>query len=317
RTRKLSFQQLARYDDILTGILVDRVSFSPLVTLKVNTSYQSISSEDQQSVISTLQDFIKGKAELKSSSTSLGSDEEKVAFDLPGLKSFSASLGSADEKVAFFRHMKQYLEMHLPDCPFEFSSTLRYTRTTYEAAITARQFIPKGKDIKYLCGTRAILTELEKKGLGDIYNDFSIIETSRNQATSFLGGPVRFTNHDCKPNARLTSFGISGIKIVAIRDIEIGEEITVSYAKDYFEGECLCKTCEGGMKNGWRQGPQYSRTPGDYCTESLHPGNHLQGHGASSLLCLACEHHKNIYRFCWPKTRQESRTTHRKRARRC
>jgi hypothetical protein len=44
------------------------------------------------------------------------------------------------------------------------------------------------------------------------------------------------------------------MKIIAIRNIEIGEEITVDYSVDYFgedNCECLCKTCEVSCRNGW------------------------------------------------------------------
>jgi hypothetical protein len=74
-----------------------------------------------------------------------------------------------------------------------------------------------------------------------------------------LFGPVRFANHDCKANARLVTTGSTGMKIVATRDIEIGEEITVTYDDDYFgEGncECLCRTCEDCCRNGWRSEDQ-------------------------------------------------------------
>jgi hypothetical protein len=44
------------------------------------------------------------------------------------------------------------------------------------------------------------------------------------------------------------------VKIIAIRDIEIGEELTVGYSVDYFGEDnckCLCKTCEVSCRNGW------------------------------------------------------------------
>lgn len=42
--------------------------------------------------------------------------------------------------------------------------------------------------------------------------------------------------------------------VVAAKDIAIGEEVTVSYGDDYFginNCECLCRTCEELLRNGW------------------------------------------------------------------
>jgi hypothetical protein len=174
---------------------------------------------------------------------------------LPNLKKFSDNLKSATEKNSFRRHMRRYLSLYLPDCAFEILGTNRYTVTTHEATVVSRKPIGKGEEIKYLCGIRVILTteeedDLDRKGL-----DFSIVKTTRNKATSFLFAPARFANHDCKANARLVTTGSSGMKVVATRDIGIGEEIAVTYDDDYFgedNCECLCKTCEDRRRNGWR-----------------------------------------------------------------
>ncbi|PVH70127.1 hypothetical protein DL98DRAFT_357429, partial [Cadophora sp. DSE1049] len=131
---------------------------------------------------------------------------------------------------------------------FEISSTNRYTQNSYEAAITSRIPINKGAEIKYLCGIRVILTVEEETSLDDGRGfDFCIVETTRNKATSNLFGATSLSNHDCKANSRLTTTGPSGMKIIATRDINIGEEITVTYAANYIgkdNCECLCKDCE-------------------------------------------------------------------------
>ncbi|KAJ9622630.1 histone lysine methyltransferase Set9 [Taxawa tesnikishii (nom. ined.)] len=52
--------------------------------------------------------------------------------------------------------------------------------------------------------------------------------------------------------------------IVSAKDIEVGEEITVTYGDDYFgedNCECLCATCERYQRNGWGAPRKQSSTP--------------------------------------------------------
>jgi hypothetical protein len=149
--------------------------------------------------------------------------------------------------------MGRYLKLYLPDCPFEISCTNRYTISRYEAKIIARKDIEKGKDIRYLCGKRVLLTEMQGDELVRTRNDFSIVDTDRNGESFFLG-PARFVNGDCDPNAQLIPTGSSGMIVKAIKDIKVGEEITANYGEDYFGDhnyECLCMTCEIRCQNGW------------------------------------------------------------------
>jgi [histone H4]-N-methyl-L-lysine20 N-methyltransferase len=196
---------------------------------------------------------------------------ESQLLALPGLKKSVESLKTEKEKDDFRRHLKKYVAIYLPDCPFEVASTNRYTVVTHEAAVTARRFIKKGEVVKYLCGIQVIMTEEEEEHIKSSRRDFSIVVSSRNKAASLFLGPARFANHDCGANAKLMTTGSAGMEIIAVRDIEIGDEITVSYGKfvgfhitasvlmflpgeNYFgedNCECLCKTCEDQCQNGW------------------------------------------------------------------
>lgn len=160
------------------------------------------------------------------------------------------------EKEDFRRHMRKYINIWLPDCPFEVSTTNRYTIVTHEAATTARRFIKKGETIKYLCGNLVAMTSEEEKDLDLTRRDFSIVMSSRKKTPSLFLGPARFANHDCDANARLVTRGSEGMQVVAITDINIDDEITVTYGEDYFgieNCECLCKTCETEGRNGWAE----------------------------------------------------------------
>jgi histone-lysine N-methyltransferase SUV420H len=138
-------------------------------------------------------------------------------------------LKTEKEKDDFRRHLRRYVNIYLPDCPIEISSTNRYTVVTHEAAVTARRYIKKGEVVKYLCGIQVTMTEEEEAHIKSSRRDFSIVISSRSGAASLFLGPARFANHDCGANARLRTTGSAGMEIYAIQNIEVGDEITVSY----------------------------------------------------------------------------------------
>lgn len=186
--------------------------------------------------------------------TNLSLAEDKLLAS-DGLKRFYNGLRTDKEKDDFRRHLRRYLQIYLPDCPFEVSSTNRYTIVTQEASITARRYIKRNETVKYLSGIQVLITPEEEEALSSRKKDFSIVVSSRNKCASLFMGPARFANHDCGANAKLMTTGQAGIEIVAVRDIDVGEEITVTYGENYFgedNCECLCKTCEDNLTNGWK-----------------------------------------------------------------
>lgn len=179
---------------------------------------------------------------------------EAALLELPGLKKYVALLQTDREKEDFRRHMRKYMNIWQCDCPFEVSTTNRYTIVTYEAAVTARRPIRKGETIKYLCGNLVAMTPEEEKDLDLTRRDFSIVMSSRKKTPSLFLGPARFANHDCNANAKLVTRGSEGMQVVAVRDIDLGDEITVDYGDNYFGDdncECLCGTCESLERGGW------------------------------------------------------------------
>ena len=187
----------------------------------------------------------------------VGKDPQKAEaalLQLVGFKKYINLLKTEREKEDFRRHMRKYINMWLPDCPFEVSTTNRYTIVTAEASTTARRPIKQGEAIKYLCGNLVAMTPEEEKDLDLTRRDFSIVMSSRKKTPSLFLGPARFSNHDCKANARLVTRGSDGMQVYAVRSIKVGEEITVNYGENYFgEGncECLCGTCEAEGRGGW------------------------------------------------------------------
>ncbi|WP_225862413.1 SET domain-containing protein [Ideonella benzenivorans] len=69
-----------------------------------------------------------------------------------------------------------------------------------------------------------------------------IVEVSHKTAVDLARStdPMRFTNHSCQPNARL-SIDEGRIEFYALRDIAVGEEITVDYGETHHEGRLSCR----------------------------------------------------------------------------
>jgi SET domain-containing protein len=69
-----------------------------------------------------------------------------------------------------------------------------------------------------------------------------IVEVSTRMAidASLSSDPLRYTNHSCRPNAVLR-ISQGRVELYAMRNIEAGEEITVSYGETHHEGRLRCR----------------------------------------------------------------------------
>ncbi|KAI0013554.1 hypothetical protein F4779DRAFT_562177, partial [Xylariaceae sp. FL0662B] len=247
KKQAITLAQMSSYDDILTDALVDH-SFYWTTIPKNRPSYHPSRGLKEGDITKIIQTHLIVDPDLQTAESKL------LATD--GLRRFYNALNTPKEKDDFRAHLRRYMQIYLPDCPFEVSSTNRYTIVTHEAAVTARRFIKKGQPVKYLTGTQVLITEKEERELSSRKKDFSIVVSARNKCASLFMGPARFANHDCDANARLMITSQAGIEIIAAKNIEIGDEITVTYSENYFgenNCECLCKSCENNVVNGWAQ----------------------------------------------------------------
>ena len=79
-----------------------------------------------------------------------------------------------------------------------------------------------------------------------------IVELSRRRAIDFSKStdPMRFTNHSCAPNARL-SIEHGRVEFYALRVIDPGEELTVDYGETHHDGRLACRCgapgCRGAL----------------------------------------------------------------------
>lgn len=79
-----------------------------------------------------------------------------------------------------------------------------------------------------------------------------IVELSDKKAIDFSrsSDPMRYTNHSCRPNARLC-IRQGRVEFYALRAIPVGEEITVDYGQTHHEGRLRCRCgvtgCRGNL----------------------------------------------------------------------
>ncbi|KAI9830069.1 MAG: Histone-lysine N-methyltransferase set9 [Phylliscum demangeonii] len=241
----LTLAQLASYDDVITDALIDQVYFWTQIR-KNRAKYAACRGLREEDVGRIVRESVIMAKDV-------GAAEQQL-LQLPGLSRFADRLATDKARDDFRRHLRKYMQLYLPDCAFEVTTTNRFTVVWHEAAVTARRAIRRGETVKYLTGIQVCLTAAEEHDLDLHSGDFSIVRSSRKKSAAVFLGPARFANHDCDPNARLVTSGHQGMEVAAVRDIALGDEITVSYGADYFglgNRECLCETCERAVRNGW------------------------------------------------------------------
>jgi SET domain len=114
-------------------------------------------------------------------------------------------------------------------------------------AVVARKSFPKGAMLMPFVGPRFRASEVvgDKQGLGD-----RLMQIDKDLFVGPSGGFDDFVNHSCNPNAGLRFFDES-IQLIALRDIQPGEEISWDYSttlsgSDFFLN-CACgdDACRG------------------------------------------------------------------------
>lgn len=100
--------------------------------------------------------------------------------------------------------------------------------------------IPARRKIGEIRGESISVREARRraKGLARIM----IVEVSERRAidASQSSDPLRFTNHSCRPNASLR-IRQGRVEFYAMRDVAVGEELTVDYGDTHHNGTLKCR----------------------------------------------------------------------------
>jgi len=116
--------------------------------------------------------------------------------------------------------------------------------------VFAAEAIGAGARLGELTGEAITVAEARRRAEGR--QRLMLVELSASRAidASRSSDPMRFTNHSCAPNARLR-VEAGEIAFFALRDISLGEEITVSYGSTHHEGRLACRcgaeNCQGQL----------------------------------------------------------------------
>ena len=101
--------------------------------------------------------------------------------------------------------------------------------------VFAREPVPARRKIGEIRGESISLAEARRRAAG--LERIMIVEISSRKAidASRSLDPMRFTNHSCAPNARLM-IRAGRIEFYSLREIAVGEELTVNYGETHHEG---------------------------------------------------------------------------------
>ena len=107
--------------------------------------------------------------------------------------------------------------------------------------VFAEEPVPARRKIGEIRGESISLAEGRRRAAG--LQRIMIVEISNRKAidASRSTDPMRFTNHSCAPNARLL-IRAGRVEFYSLREIPVGEEVTVNYGETHHEGrlECRC-----------------------------------------------------------------------------
>ncbi len=107
--------------------------------------------------------------------------------------------------------------------------------------VFADEPVPARRKIGEIRGESISLAEGRRRAAG--LQRIMIVEISNRKAidASRSTDPMRFTNHSCAPNARLV-IRAGRVEFYSLREIPVGEEVTVNYGETHHEGrlECRC-----------------------------------------------------------------------------
>jgi len=128
--------------------------------------------------------------------------------------------------------------------PQKFAVNVQPSRIDGQGAFAAEP-IPARRKIGEIRGEAISVREARRRAKG--VERIMIVELSETRAidASQSIDPLRFTNHSCQPNAVLR-IRQGRVEFYAMRDVRVGEELTVNYGETHHEGRLRCRCGAAG-----------------------------------------------------------------------
>ena len=126
-----------------------------------------------------------------------------------------------------------------PADPQKFRVDVQPSRIDGNGAFAA-EAIPARKKIGEIRGESISVREARQRARG--LARIMIVEVSARRAidASQSADALRYTNHSCAPNAVLR-IRQGRVEFYAMRDVAVGEELTVDYGESHHEGRLACR----------------------------------------------------------------------------
>jgi SET domain-containing protein len=132
----------------------------------------------------------------------------------------------------------------VPADPQKYAVDVRASRIDGRGAFAA-EAMPARRKIGEIRGESVSVREARRRA--KTMERIMIVEVSDTRAidASLSTDPLRFTNHSCQPNAVLR-IRQGRVEFYAMRDIAVGEEVTVNYGETHHEGRLRCRCGASG-----------------------------------------------------------------------
>ncbi|KAI9220845.1 hypothetical protein BC828DRAFT_103644 [Blastocladiella britannica] len=216
-----------------------------------------------------------------------------IIVSIPWLRRWCESLLLIPESIQFLQHLRRYVEMYDRDAKFDIVRCGRFTPSGHggsmpangnsradsrlgvsstggdmlpatspdlpppacDAMLVANRDLPAHSSLTLCTALLAPVTSEVSDAIDDTLTDFSMIH-SKELGECLLAGPLRFANHDCKPNCRYSGGDRMHrtMSLVTLSAVAAGEPLVVDYSTNYFgpgNVDCLCASCEKAGTSGF------------------------------------------------------------------